>query len=60
MEKWSQDVVDIEIVLHDNKVRFLVTHFSTPNHETAPTKSIPFQQVTIPATLVCAFYHQHC
>ena len=23
-------------------------------------KSIPFQHVTIPAKLVCAFYHQHC
>ena len=29
--------------------------FPTPNHETAPIKSIPFQHVTIPATLVCAF-----
>ena len=34
--------------------------FSTPNHETAPTKSISFQHVTIPAMLICAFYHQHC
>ena len=47
----------LEIVLHDNKVRLLVTHFSTSNHEIAPIKSIPFQHVTIPATLVCAFYH---
>ena len=66
MEKWydmtSQDVVDI---MHWNCLAWQqstssVTHFSTPNHETAPTKSIPFQHVTIPWTFVCAFYHQHC
>ena len=36
------------------------SHFFTPNYETAPTKSIPFQHVTIPGTLVCVICHQHC
>ena len=66
MEKWydmrTQDVVDI---MHWNCLAWQQSTssghpFFHPNHETAPTKSIPFQHVTIPGTLVCAFYHQHC
>ena len=63
MEKWSQDVVDI---MHWNCLAWQQStssshpFFQPQTHETAPTKSIPFQHVTIPAMLICAFYHQHC
>ena len=48
MQKWydmrTQDVVEIttriQIALHYNQVRLLATHYSTPNNQTASTKSI--------------------
>ena len=56
MDKWSQDVVDrrynaLKLSCMTTKYVFWSPIFSTPNHETAPTK-----HVTIPATLICAFY----
>ena len=62
MEKWSQDVVDI---MHWNCLAWQQSAssghpFFHPNPWNCPTISIPFQHVTIPATPVCAFYHQHC
>ena len=60
MEKWygmrTQDVVDItiSIIVTLYQVRLLATHYPIPNHQTAPTNSIPFQHTTVPITLVCA------